>query len=269
MTHPSAFAKLHQPGNPFILANAWDIGSARMLEAMGAQAVATSSAALAFVKGVGDLGEISRDDALSHADELNSAVAVPLNGDFENGFGPTLEDVVQTIQASGKIGIAGCGIEDMDLPTAEPYGFEQAVERIEAAAEAAKALPYDFVLTARADGVMHGKYSLDEAIRRLQAFRKAGAGVLFAPMPGTMDDVARICREVDGPVNAICAGPFTQNTVKDYANAGVARISLGSSLARVTHRAIHDAANAMFNNGEFSLLGKSISGAEIEKLTKR
>ncbi len=96
----------------------------------------------------------------------------------------------------------------MDLPSTEPYEFERAVERIEAAADAARKLPYDFVLTARADGVMHGKYGLDEAIRRLQAFQKAGADVLFAPMPGDMDDVARICKEVDGPINAICAGPL-------------------------------------------------------------
>ncbi|MCZ4271068.1 isocitrate lyase/PEP mutase family protein [Maritalea porphyrae] len=269
MSQPSDFRKLHQSGDPFILANAWDIGSARMMESLGAKAVATSSAALAFVQGVGDLGEISRDDALAHADELNRAVNVPLNGDFENGFGPTLDDVVKTIKASDTIGIAGCGIEDMDLPTTEPYAFERAVERIEAAAEAARALPYDFVLTARADGVMHAKYDLDEAIRRLQAFQKAGADVLFAPMPGTIDDVARICREVEGPINAICAGPFTQNTVAEFANVGVARISLGSSLARITHRAIFDAATAMFGDGDLSLLGNSISGDQIEKLIKR
>lgn len=269
MPTPSEFRNLHKPGDPIILANAWDIGSARMLEALGAKAVATSSAALGFVKGQSDLGDISRDDALSHADELNKAVELPLNGDFENGFGPSLDDVVETINASAKIGIAGCGIEDMDLPSTEPYAFERAVERIEAASDAARKLPYDFVLTARADGVMHGKYDLDEAIRRLQAFQKAGADVLFAPMPGDMDDVARICKEVDGPINAICAGPFTQNTIADYAAAGVARISLGSSLARITHRAIYDAANAMFGDGDFSLLGKSISGGEIEKLIVR
>lgn len=194
---------------------------------------------------------------------------MPLNGDFENGFGPTTDDVVTTIQRSGEIGIAGCGIEDMELPTTEPYAFERAVERIEAAAEAARTLPYDFVLTARADGVMHGKYDLDEAIRRLQAFQKAGADVLFAPMPGTMEDVARICKEVDGPINAICAGHFTQHTVAEFANAGAARISLGSSLSRITHRAIFDAAEAMFGKGDLSLLGKSISGDQIEKLILR
>ena len=265
----SVFRDLHQPGIPFILANAWDIGSARMLESMGAKAVATSSAALAFVQGAGDLGNITRDVALAHADELNKAVDVPLNGDFENGFGPTIADVVKTIEEAGAIGIAGCGIEDMALPSTEPYAFEVAVERIEAAAEAAKALPYDFVLTARADGVMHGKYDLDEAIRRLKAFRKAGADVLFAPMPGDMDNVARICREVDGPVNAICAGHFTQNTLAEFASAGAARISLGSSLARVTHRAIFDAATAMFGDGDFSPLSHSIDGSKIEKLTRR
>jgi len=266
---PSAFRELHQPGSPFILANAWDIGSARMLESMGAQAVATSSAALAFVQGTGDLGEISRDDALAHAKELNEAVDVPLNGDFENGFGATTDDVIKTIQQAGEIGIAGCGIEDMDLPSTEPYEFARAVERIEAAADAARALPNDFVLTARADGIMHGKYDLAEAIKRLQAFQRAGADVLFAPMPASLEDLATICREVDGPVNGICAGQYTKSSVKAFADAGVARISLGSSLARATHRVIHDAASAMFDAGDFSPMSNSIAGGEIDALVKR
>lgn len=265
----SEFRKLHQPGKPFILANAWDVGSARMLEAMGAKAIATSSAALGFVTGEGDMGQITRQTAIDHADVLNKAVKLPLNGDFENGFGPSLDDVTQTIVAAGAIGIAGCGIEDIDLPSSEPYAFNEAVERIEVAVAAAKSLDYDFVLTARADGVMLGKYDLDEAIRRLKAFERAGADVLFAPMPGNMEDVARICREVDAPVNAICAGAFTQHTVADFANAGVARISLGASLARITHRAILDAATSMFEQGEFAPLSRSITGAAIDKLIKR
>lgn len=263
------FRQLHQPGNPFILANAWDVGSARMLEALGAKAIATSSAALGFVTGEGDMGHISRQTAVDHAAELNKAVKLPLSGDFENGFGPSLDDVTQTIVAAGAAGIAGCGIEDINLPSTTPYEFSEAVERVEVAAAAAKSLDYDFVLTARADGVMLGQYDLDEAIRRLKAFQRAGADVLFAPMPGTMEDVARICREIDAPVNAICSGHFTKNSVADFAAAGVARISLGSSLARITHRAILDAAKSMFQQGEFAPLGHSISGAEIDKLILR
>jgi 2-methylisocitrate lyase-like PEP mutase family enzyme len=265
----SNFRKLHEPGKPFILANAWDVGSARMLEALGAKAIATSSAALGFVTGEGDMGHISRETALVHADLLNKAVDVPLNGDFENGFGPSLDDITQTIIGAGAIGIAGCGIEDIDLPTSTPYDFTTAVERVEVAAAAAKSLDYDFVLTARADGVMLGQYDLDEAIRRLKAFQRAGADVLFAPMPGDMDDVARICREIDAPVNALCAGHFTAHTIADFAAAGAARISLGSSLARVTHRVIFDAAKSMFDQGEFAPLGHSISGGEIDELIKR
>ncbi len=265
----AAFRALHVPGDPFILANAWDRGSARMLESLGAKAIATSSAAHAFTLGRPDLGNVTRDEALAHAQDLVSAVAVPVQGDFENGFGSAPETCAETVRLSAEVGLAGICIEDIDLPGSTPYEFDLTVERIRAASAAARALSQDFVLTARADGVMHRAYDLDEAIRRVQAFALAGADCVYVPVPPGFDGLAQICASVDVPVNALAAGPFTKAHVADFARAGAARISLGSSLARVTHRVIHDTARAMFDEGDFSGLSVGLSAAEVDPLLDR
>jgi len=263
------FRALHQKGNPFILANAWDAGSARMLESLGAQAIGTSSAAHAFTLGRPDLGNITRDEALTHAQSLVAAVDVPVSGDFENGFGADPETCAQTVRLAAEVGLAGISIEDMDLPGATPYPFELAVERIRAAAAAARALPGDFVLVARADGIMHAAYDITEALRRLKAFEDAGADCLYAPLPASMDDLARICAATDLPVNALAAGQYTHKTRSDFANIGVARISLGSTLARATHQVILEAGRAMFADGAFSPMLPVAAGQEIDTLLKR
>lgn len=262
----SHFRALHVPGNPFILANAWDIGSARMLAAMGAKALATTSAGHAFTLGRPDMGHVSRDEALAHASDLHGATSLPVSGDFEDGFGPEIKDVVETVLRAGQVGLAGCSIEDTALPSEQPYTFDFAVERIEAAVDARQALGRDFVLTARADGLMLGTYDLQEAIKRLQAFEKAGADVLYAPMPDNMDAVREICRAVSAPVNVICAGKYTANTVADFASAGAARISLGSALARATHQIILEAGKAMFEEGRMDLLGRAASGDVVDAM---
>lgn len=260
------FRALHRPGTPFILANAWDIGSAKMLAKMGASAIATSSAAQAFTLGRPDNGTLSLDDALSHAQDLVAAVSVPVSGDFENGFGADPDTVANTITLAGEIGLAGVCIEDTDLPDTTAYAFDLAVERIRAAAAAARALPQDFVLVARADGILNGHYEIDEALRRLKAFAAAGADCLYAPMPASMADLKRICDATTLPVNALAAGPFAKVSQAAFATAGVARISLGSALARTTHRVLFDAAKAMFDNGDFTPLSHSISAKEIDDL---
>jgi len=262
----AVFRALHRRGAPFVLANAWDAGSARLLEVLGARAVATSSAAHAFTLGRPDGGRVSREEALDHAAKLIEAVSVPVQGDFENGFGDAPEEVAETVRLAAEAGLAGMTLEDIRLPGTEPYPFEAAVERVAAAVEAARALPRDFVLTARADGMLGGGYGIDEAIRRLRAFEGAGADVLYAPGPAHMDDLRRICAETDLPVNALVSGRFANQTVDDFAEAGVARISLGSSLARVTHRVIVDAGRDMFERGRFVGLGRAASGDEIDAL---
>lgn len=262
----AAFRALHRRGDPFVLANAWDEGSARMLKAMGAQAIGTSSAAHAFTLGRPDGGHVSRDEALAHAGRLHAATGLPVSGDFENGFGEAPGTVAETVRLSAEAGLAGISVEDTALPGAEPYPFELAVERIRAAAAAARALPRDFVLVARADGVMTGAYDLDEALRRIRAFDAAGADCLYVPVPGTMAELARVVAATEKPVNALAVGPLARVTRAEFAAAGVARISLGAALARVTHRAIRDAGAAIFGAGDFSALAQGMPGAEVDRM---
>jgi len=264
-----SFRDLHIPGQPFIMANAWDLGSAKMLAALGAKAIATSSAAHAFTIGQHDQGQVSGAEAIAHAGALAAAVDVPVSGDFENGYASEGAGVAATITAAIKAGVAGACIEDVDLPSTQPYCFDLAVSRIEAAVTAARGANTDFVLTARADGVMYGRYDLDEAIRRLRAYEEVGADVLYVPVPGTIDDLARICAAVKSPVNVLAAGPLVHYQLSDFAQAGAARVSLGASLARVTHRAIRDCSLALFERGDFGCLADSIGGDEVEALIDR
>lgn len=265
----AAFRALHQPGNPFILANAWDLGSARLLAGMGAKALATSSAAHAFTMGRPDGGSLTRDEALDHAQHMVAATPLPVSGDFENGFGDDPETCAETVRLAAEVGLAGISIEDTALPGAAPYVFELAVERIRAAAAAARSLSKDFVLVARADGVMNGTYDLAEGLKRIRAFDEVGADCLYIPCPASIDDLRTICASTKKPVNALAVGSFTKLSVQDFANLGVARISLGSALARATHRLMHDAAASMFDNGDFSKLAHGISGAKIDEIMKR
>lgn len=263
-----SFRDLHKPGDPFILANAWDAGSAKMLAALGAPAIATSSAAHAFTLGRPDGGTVTRDEALAHAQDLVAAVSVPVSGDFENGFGHAPEDCAETVRLSGEIGLAGISIEDAMFPGDGAYPFEDAVERIRAAAAAARALPKDFVLVARADGVMNGHYDIEEALRRITAFDAAGADCLYVPLPKTLDDLKRVIAATDKPVNVLVAGPYAQHGRAVFAAMGAARLSLGSALARVTHKVIHDAAEAMFGDGDFSALSEGMPGGAVDRLLR-
>ena len=261
-----AFRQLHRPGAPFILANVWDVGSARLLAGMGADALATSSAAHAFTLGRPDMGHVSRDEALAHAADLVAATKLPVSGDFENGFGDSPETCAETVRLAAEAGLAGISIEDTALPAETVYDFDLAVERIRAAASAARSLSRDFVLVARADGVMNGQYDMAEGLRRIRAFDAAGADCLYIPMPPSINDLRSVIAATTKPVNALAAGEFTKLSRKDFAAMGVARISLGSALARITHRAIFDAASAMFENGDFSPLGNGISGGKVDEL---
>jgi len=237
-----------------------------MLAGLGAQAIATSSGAHAFTLGRPDMGTITRDEALSHAQELIRAVNIPVSGDFENGFGDAPDVCAQTVRLAGEIGLAGICIEDVALPETTAYDHDLAVERIRAAASAARALPNDFVLVARADGVMNGRYDLDEAIKRIIAYEAAGADCVYIPAPASMIDLARICAATTLPVNALAAGKFAKVSRAQFAAIGVARISLGAALARMTHRIIHDAAHAMFQDGDFNGLTNILPTDQLEKL---
>lgn len=267
-TNPNTFRDLHQPGKPFILANAWDAGSAKVLAAQGATAIGTSSAAHAFTLGRPDMGHVTRDEALAHAADLIAAVKCPVSGDFENGFGPSTQDVSDTVRLAGEIGLAGCSIEDTALPDDRPYDFTDAVKRIEVAVKAARDVPGDFVLCARADGIMNGHYDHQEAIRRLKAFEAAGADCLYAPLPENWDALRRIMDAVDTPVNVLLAGQYANYSYDDYTAIGVARLSFGSALARVTHKALIDTAFDALSHGDFSGFTNSAKGDDVDNLLK-
>ena len=271
MTHDPgpAFRALHKPGDPFILANAWDAGSARMLAALGAQAIGTTSAGHAFTLGRPDMGHVTRDEALAHAQTLVAATPLPVSGDLENGYGEAPEVVAETIHLAAEAGLAGCSIEDTALPGTQAYPFDLALDRVRAATAAARALPRDFVFVARADGVMTGAYDFAEGLRRATAFAQVGADCVYVPLPPALKDVQDLCAAVAPcPVNALAAGPFTRHTRAEFAAAGVARISLGSALARVTHKAISKAADAMFGQGDFSDL-RGMPGDAVDALLTR
>ena len=261
-----AFHDLHQQGC-FVIPNPWDRGSARMMAALGAQALATSSAAHAFTLGRPDLGGVSRDEALAHAQDLIAATDLPVSGDFENGFGDSPEDVAETVRLSGEAGLSGISVEDTQMvPGNAPYAFDLAVERIKAGVAATRALGRPFIFCARADGVMHGTYDLAEAIRRLQAFEAAGADLLYCPVPPGRAELAQILAAVKKPVNALAAGPLKRLTVAEMATMGVRRISTGSQIARLTHAAIRDATSAMLGQGSFAPLLGTADGDEIDAL---
>ncbi|MBV6657939.1 MAG: isocitrate lyase/phosphoenolpyruvate mutase family protein [Devosiaceae bacterium] len=259
------FRDMHVPGAPFVLANAWDVGSARMLVALGAKAIGTSSAAHAFTLGRPDMGQVTRDEALAHVELLAGAVACPISADLENGFGEAPDTVAETVALASECGAAGLSIEDTALPATHAYDRDLAVERIEAAVARARSLPKDIVVCARADGVLNGAYDMAEAMVRAVAFAEAGADCVYVPMPPSMDDLAKLCAAVACPVNALAAGPYTQYDLRAFAAAGVARISLGSALARVTHQAILDAAGPVLSDGNFGLL-RGASGDAIDAL---
>ncbi|MEL6337585.1 MAG: isocitrate lyase/phosphoenolpyruvate mutase family protein [Pseudomonadota bacterium] len=266
MTHDPgpAFRALHRPGDPFILANAWDVGSARMLAALGAEAIGTTSSGHAFTLGRSD-GQVSRDEALAHAADLVAAMPLPVSGDLEAGYGDAPDDVAETVRGAAEAGLAGLSIEDV-AHGGVAFPRDLAIERVKAGVAAARALSRDIVFLARADGVMHGAYDLEEGLARIAAFRDAGADGLYIPLPGGPDALARVVETAGSvPVNVLAVGPLASLSRADFAAAGVARISLGSALARMTHRVIHDAGAAILQDGRFDS-HRMIGGGKVDAL---
>lgn len=261
-----AFHDLHQSGC-FVIPNPWDPGSAKVMAALGAKALATSSAAHAFTLGRPDLGGVTRDEALAHAEALVAATPLPVSGDFENGFGDSPEDVAETVRLAAEVGLSGISVEDTQMiPGNAPYPFDLAVERIKAGVAATRTLGRPFIFCARADGVMHGTYDLAEAIRRLQAFETAGADLLYIPVPPGREELRQILASVTRPVNALAAGPLKAMTVAEMATMGVRRISTGSQIARLTHAVLRDSVAAMLDEGSFAPLAGTASGDDIDAL---
>ncbi|MEM7173041.1 MAG: isocitrate lyase/phosphoenolpyruvate mutase family protein [Pseudomonadota bacterium] len=256
------FRKLHQPGNPVVMPNPWDLGSAKVMAHLGAKALATTSSGFGFTIGLGDGGLIDRQTALAHACLLSAAIDVPLNGDLENGFGDDPATVAETVWLAAEAGLAGLSIEDIALPSNDAYPFALAVERIEAAVEAARAS--DIVLTARADGWLRKSYDQAEALRRCAAFAEAGAEVLYAPLVD--GETIRAMAALGPPVNALAAGALRELTAREIGALGAARISIGGGLARVTHQTLIDGTRAMLEQGDFASLKGAANAAEVEAM---
>jgi 2-methylisocitrate lyase-like PEP mutase family enzyme len=238
----AAFQRLHAAPGAFVIPNPWNGGTARILTALGFQALATTSAVHAFSVGLRDsAGALSREEVLANAREVVEATHLPVSADLEDGFGAAPEDCAETIRLAAAAGLVGGSIEDATGRTEAPiYKFGLAVERIAAAAEAARGLP--FVLTARADGFLHGRRDLGEVIRRLQTFEKAGAEVLYAPGLPDLDAIRTVCSTVSRPVNVVMGFSGPAYSVAELAEAGVKRISVGGSLARAALGAVVRAA---------------------------
>jgi len=236
------FRALHR-GECFVIPNPWDAGSAKLLADLGFAALATSSGAAAGVLGRRD-GEITRDEALAHARAIVDATDLPVAADLENGFGDAPADAALSIRLAGECGLVGGSIEDFSgLSDKRLYPFSQAVERIAAAAEAARALPFPFVLTARCENFLRGNPDLDDTIARLQAYARAGADVLFAPALPDLASVRTVCAAVDKPVNFMVGRKRASFSVAELRGAGVRRISLATSLYRAAMAGLLQAAS--------------------------
>jgi len=248
------FRRLHQQPSALLMPNAWDPGSAKLIAGVGYEALATSSGAAAAVLGRKD-GQLTRDEALAHVLAIVNAVDVPVSADLENGFGPEPAMAAETIRLAGEIGLAGGSIEDSPADSA-PYDFNHAVERVAAAVEAARALGRPFTLTARTENYLRNKPDLDDTIRRLQAFEKAGADVLFAPALPDLEAVRMVCAALGKPLSFMVGIPGKSFSVAELEAAGVKRISFATSFYRAAMRAVLAAATEVKEHGTFNYLKK-------------
>jgi 2-methylisocitrate lyase-like PEP mutase family enzyme len=260
------FRSLHQAAGVFVIANAWDGGSARILTGLGFRALATSSGACAATLGRID-GKVTRDEALTHARAIAASTDCPVSADLEKGFGDSPQAVAETVRlAAETTGLAGCSIEDATGNPDNPlFDLSLAVERIVAASEMARGLPFPFTLTARAENYLRGNPDLEDTIRRLQAFEKAGADVLFAPGLPDLAAVRAVCSAVSKPVNFMVAIRGKSFSVAELAAAGVRRISLATSLYRIAMTGLIAAAREVKDAGTFGFLDSAITTPEINK----
>ena len=260
-----AFRALHTRSGTFIIPNPWEAGTAKILTQLGFEALATTSAGLAFALGRSD-GAVSRDETLANAKAIVQATHLPVSADLENGFGQAPEKAAETIQLAIEVGLAGGSIEDASGDSAKPiYDFNLAVERVAAAAEAVRSQGIPFTLTARAENFLHGRPDLDDTIKRLQAFEKAGADVLYAPGLPSLKAIRDVCSAVSRPVNVLAGPSFTLKQLED---AGVKRVSVGSALSLAALAAFAKAAHEMKDFGTFNFAKDAYPFADINKLMK-
>lgn len=263
------FQALHARPGAFVIPNPWDAGTARLLTQLDFEALTTTSAGLAFSLGRRDGARaVSREETLANAKAIVDATDLPVAADLENGFGDSPEAAAETIRLAGEVaGLVGGSIEDSTGDSERPiYHFEHAVERIAAAAEAARKLPFPFVLVGRAENYLHGRPDLDDTIRRLQAYEAAGADALFAPGLTKAHDIRTVCASLRKPVNVIMGFQSASYTVNDLAELGVRRISVGSALCRAALGAFLRAAHEIREEGTFRFAASALQYAEANEL---
>ena len=259
------FRALHEQDSAFIIPNPWDIGTARILASIGFEALATTSAGMAFALGLKD-GAVTKSQVLQHCRDIVGATDLPVSADLEMGFGPTPDDVAEAIREAAATGLAGCSIEDYTEQDDDPiFEFSLAVARIEAAVDAKQTLSHDFVLTARSENFLRGRFDLDDTIMRLQAFEEAGADVLYAPGLRDLETIRAVCESVRKPVNVVMGMPGPTFGIDELEDAGVKRISVGSALSRAALGSFVRAAKEMQEHGTFSFASEAIGFADVEK----
>jgi 2-methylisocitrate lyase-like PEP mutase family enzyme len=265
----AAFKALHHRDRAFLIPNPWDVGTARLLQNLGFEALATTSGGFAFSVGKPD-GAIDRDTMLGHAAAMAAATDLPVSADLENCYADDPKGVAETIRLAAGVGLAGCSIEDVgSRGTKTPYELALAAERVRAAAEAAHSLPFPFTLTARSENFIIGRPDLRDTIARLQAFQEAGADALFAPGLASREDIATVIRSVDRPVNVIMGLQGVQLTLADLSEIGVKRVSVGSSLARTALGAFLRAAREMQEHGTFTFANDAPKYADLNAMFAR
>jgi 2-methylisocitrate lyase-like PEP mutase family enzyme len=267
----AAFRALHARPGAFLIPNPWDAGTARLLASLGYEALATTSLGLANTLGRADgTGAVSPDEALANCRAIADATDLPVNADLENCYADQPEAAAGTIRLAAEAGVVGGSIEDATGNPQKPiYDFELAVERVRAAAEAARSLPIRFMLTARAENFLHGRRDLDDTIRRLQAFEAAGAEVLYAPGLRDLASIRAVTAAVGKPVNVVMSSADPTITVAQLAEAGVKRISVGGALSRLALAAFLKGAREMKEQGSFTYMRDTLPSAELRQAFAR
>lgn len=260
------FRSLHESADGFVIPNPWDAGTARVLELLGFQALATTSAGFSFSRGKPD-NSVPREPLLAHLAEIAAATRLPVSADLENGFGDAPKDVAQTILLAAEAGVVGGSIEDTTGRSDDPlYAREFAAERIQAAAEAASSLPFPFTLTARAENYFIGRTDLADTISRLQAYQEAGADVLYAPGLTCEEDIATVVREIDRPLNVLIGFPGITLSANELSFLGVKRISVGGSLARTVFGEFLRAAAELRHDGTAKYAHRAVNAGTLNDL---
>jgi len=264
----AAFRALHEREGAFIIPNPWDAGTARLLTALGFEALATTSLGLANTLGRADgTGAVSRAEVLANCAEIAGATHLPVSADLENCYAHEPRAAAEMIRLAAEAGVVGGSIEDATGEAQRPiYEFDLAVERVHAAAEMAHSLPFPFTLTARAENFLHGRRDLDDTIRRLQAFERAGADVLYAPGLRDLATMRTVASSVKKPLNVVMSAADPALTAAQLAQAGVKRISIGGALSRLALASVLRAAHEMKEQGGFTWIADTVSAKELNRL---